>query len=349
MLLSTFGDCGSVDDSPVKSDSVLGKLERMDRPENLVSVIIPCYQQGRFLAQAIESVLAQSHGEYEIIVVDDGSTDNTAEVATRYPGLRYFRQPNGGTSSARNLGIRESRGNYLVFLDADDLLLPHALRTGISVLSDRSDCAMTFGSCRFVDITGTMLPVFRRALDRDDYYLAFLRRCYIGHPAAAMFRRCIFDAGAVFDESLRMCSDYDLYLQVARKWPIYCHNETVSEYRQHSEQKTSNRRGMVDHVVKVLEAQAPFTESNQAYERMLKKGIRIVRHDHSRELLMRAWKNCRSAHWQDSQRDFVNFLNFEPPLAGWILAQAAVKPWLRRLRVIIKPSRVSGHRTSYII
>jgi glycosyltransferase involved in cell wall biosynthesis len=321
----------------------------MTCPESLVSVIIPCYQQGRFLAEAIESVLAQSHAEHEIIVVDDGSTDNTAEVAARYTELHYLRQANHGSSSARNLGIRESYGNYVVFLDADDLLLPHALKTGISALAERSDCAMTFGSCRYVDACGSALPVYRRALDRDDYYLAFLRRCYVGHPAAAMFRRCIFDAGAVFDESLPVCSDYDFYLQVARKWPVYCHNQTVSEYRQHTEQKSSNRRRMVDQVVKVLETQAPFTQGNPAYERMLKKGIRIVRHGYSRELLTRTWKNFRSAHWQDSQRDFVDFLTFEPPLAGWILAQAGIKPWLRRLRAIRKPNRVSGHRTSYII
>ncbi len=321
----------------------------MDRPENLVSVIIPCYQQGRFLAEAIESVLAQSHAEYEIIVVDDGSTDDTAEVAARYPEVRYLRQSNGGTSTARNLGIRESHGNYLVFLDADDILLPHALRTGISALAGRADCAMTFGSCRFVDAGRNMLPVSRRALDRDDYYLAFLRRCYVGHPAAAMFRRCILNTGAKFDESLPVCSDYEFYLQVARQWPVYCHNETVSEYRQHTEQKSSNRRRMVDYVVKILEEQAPFTRGNKAYEKMSRKGIQIVRHDYSRELLTQAWKNLRSAHWQDSQRDFASFLSFEPPLAGRTLAQAAIKPWLRRLRAIRKPNRVGGHRTSYII
>jgi glycosyltransferase involved in cell wall biosynthesis len=319
----------------------------MHSPDRLVSVIIPCFQQGRFLGDAIDSVLAQSHAEHEIIVVDDGSTDSTADVAARYPGLRYVRQVNGGTSSARNLGVRESRGNYLVFLDADDILLPDALRTGISALAARSDCAMTFGSCRYVDAGGNMLAVFRRALDRDDYYLAFLRRCYVGHPAAAMFRRYIFDAGANFDEALPVCSDYDFYLQVARRWPVYCHNETVSEYRQHGEQKSSNRRRMVDHVVKILEAQAPFTQGNRAYERMAKKGIRIVRHGHSRELLTRAWENLRSAQWRDSRRDFVDFVNFEPPLAGWTLAQCAIKPWVRRLRAIRKPNPLT--RASYII
>jgi hypothetical protein len=163
-----------------------------------------------------------------------------------------------------------------------------------------------------------------------------------------MFRRYIFDAGANFDEALPVCSDYDFYLQVARRWSVYCHNETVSEYRQHTEQKSSNRRRMVDYVVKVLEAQAPFTQSNKAYERMARKGMRIVRHNYSRELLTRAWEKFRLAQWRESRRDFVDFLNFQPPLAGWILAHAAIKPWLRRLRAIRKPARPSGYRTSYI-
>lgn len=318
----------------------------MNRPHNLVSVIIPCYQQGRFLAEAIESVLAQSHTEREIIVVDDGSTDDTAQVATRYPAARYVRQPNGGTSSARNLGVRESHGRYLVFLDADDILLPDALRIGVAAFARGGDCAMTFGSCRYVDVDRNPLPVYRRAVDREDYYLAFLRRCYVGHPAAAMFRRDIFDSGTAFDESLPLCSDYEFYLQVARKWPVWCYNETVSEYRQHGEQKSSNRRRMVEHVVKILEAQAAFANGNKAYEKMRKKGIRIVRHEYSRELMVKGWDKLRSSCWRSSRRDFIDFLNFEPPLAGWILAQWAVKPWLRRLRAIGKSPRSS--RSSYL-
>lgn len=106
---------------------------------------------------------------------------------------------------------------------------------------------------------------------------------------------------------------------------------------------------MVDYGVKVLEEQAPFTRGNKTYEKMSRKGIQIVRHFYARELLTQAWKNLRSAHWQDSRRDFVAFLKFEPPLAGWILAQVAIKPWIRRLRAIRKPNRVNVHRTSYII
>ncbi len=93
----------------------------------MISVIIPCYNQAHFLYEAIESVLAQTHHDFEIIVVDDGSTDSTAEVAAGHPDVRYVRQPNRGVATARNTGLRESEGEYLVFLDADDHLLPAAL------------------------------------------------------------------------------------------------------------------------------------------------------------------------------------------------------------------------------
>src|SRR5215210_2105808 len=93
----------------------------------LVSVIIPCYNQAHFLGEAIESVLGQSYPNFEIVVVDDGSPDDTAEVAARYPEVRYICQDNQGLSAARNTGLGQSEGEYVVFLDADDRLLPEAL------------------------------------------------------------------------------------------------------------------------------------------------------------------------------------------------------------------------------
>ena len=93
----------------------------------LVSVVIPCYNQAHFLGEAIESVFKQTYKHFEIVVVDDGSTDNTSEVARRYSGIRCIEQVNQGLSAARNTGIRESKGEYLVFLDADDRLYPIAL------------------------------------------------------------------------------------------------------------------------------------------------------------------------------------------------------------------------------
>src|ERR671912_965329 len=107
----------------------------------LVSVVIPCYNQAHFLGEAIESVLSQTYPHFEIVVVDDGSTDNTQEVAARYPGVRYIRQENQGLAGARNAGIRRSNGSYLVFLDADDRLLPEALEVGLEHLNAHPECA----------------------------------------------------------------------------------------------------------------------------------------------------------------------------------------------------------------
>jgi glycosyltransferase involved in cell wall biosynthesis len=102
----------------------------------LVSVVIPCYNQARFLGEAIESVLSQSYRAFEVVVVDDGSTDNTSEVVARYAGadagVRLIRQENRGLAGARNRGLAEAEGEYVVFLDSDDRLLPDALQVGVT-------------------------------------------------------------------------------------------------------------------------------------------------------------------------------------------------------------------------
>src|SRR5436309_2384320 len=100
-----------------------------------VSVIIPCYNQGHFLADAIERALEQSYRPLEVIVVDDGSSDESSEVARRFEGVRLMRQPNRGLSAARNAGLAASAGDYLVFVDADDRLLRDALQAGVNGLA----------------------------------------------------------------------------------------------------------------------------------------------------------------------------------------------------------------------
>src|SRR5919112_291203 len=136
----------------------------------LVSVVIPCYNQAHFLGEAIESVLAQSYPNFEIIVVDDGSTDDTSEVAGRYPKVRLVRQENQGLSGARNAGLARSEGEYVVFLDADDRLLPEALETGLEYLDAHSECAFASGRYRFIGGDGSFLnPHRHRFVDKDSY------------------------------------------------------------------------------------------------------------------------------------------------------------------------------------
>jgi glycosyl transferase family 2 len=169
-----------------------GEAERQSGM-TLVSVVIPCYNQARFLGDAIESVLAQTYPHFEIVVVDDGSTDNTSEVASRYPRVRCIRQENRGLAGARNTGIRQSNGGYLVFLDADDRLLPEALEAGLRHLKERPECAFVSGHCRFIGVDGSSLPTPPQTPIEGNHYESLLRTCYIWMPAAVMYQRVLLE------------------------------------------------------------------------------------------------------------------------------------------------------------
>src|SRR5215218_1412354 len=124
------------------TESKAGPLSReMLTTPGVVSVIIPCYRQTAFLRETIASILNQSYSNFEIIVVDDGSPDSVEEVTKLFQGVCLIRQPNQGTAKARNNGLKSSKGDFIVFLDADDRLLPNALSDGVEFLVKQPSCA----------------------------------------------------------------------------------------------------------------------------------------------------------------------------------------------------------------
>jgi glycosyltransferase involved in cell wall biosynthesis len=118
---------------------------RSDLPLPLVTVVIPAFNRERFLGDAIESVFLQDHRPLEVLVVDDGSTDGTAAVARRFPGVRYLGRSHGGAAAARNTGVTAARGEFLAFLDSDDLWLKEKLACQIEAMVASPDPAMAFG------------------------------------------------------------------------------------------------------------------------------------------------------------------------------------------------------------
>jgi glycosyltransferase involved in cell wall biosynthesis len=169
---------------------------------NNVSVVVTCHNQGRFLAEAIESVLSQAYQPSEIIVVDDGSTDETAEVSRRYPRVRYVFQPNLGLAAARNRGIQEGRGDFFVFLDADDRLLPPALESGMEALLEHPECVFAFGDYRVIESDGAVLLEPPRRPMNGECYSALLRGNCIEMHATVIYRRSLFDEIGTFNISL---------------------------------------------------------------------------------------------------------------------------------------------------
>ena len=215
----------------------------------MVSIVIPCFNHARFLPEAIESALGQSHAPVEVIVVDDGSTDDSASVAARYP-VKVVRQANAGLSAARNAGFAASSGEVLIFLDADDRLRPDAARAGVEALLS-TPAAMAFGRCLLVNEDGAPIATDQpRVVDR--FYHELLRRNYIWTPALVAIRRSVLDELGGFDPAVNPSADYDLYLRVARRYALAPHDTVVAEYRQYATSMSRNPVLMLDTSLTVL-------------------------------------------------------------------------------------------------
>jgi hypothetical protein len=241
----------------------------------LVSVIIPCYNAARYLVDSIESALVQTHPRIEVIVVDDGSADETSTIARSYP-VTYLYQENRGVSGARNKGILNSQGKYVLFLDADDRLLPEAVATGVRLLEDRPECALAVGEHRYIAADGAELRQSNKHPARGDHYLMLLESNFIEAPCSALHRRSSLSVTGVFDENLRVGEDWELYLRTARRCSIISHDAIVSEYRQHDSNVSRNAELMLSGCRHVLQMELPFIEGDRAKLRLQQNCLRFV-------------------------------------------------------------------------
>lgn len=202
------------------------------RTRPAVTVVIPCFNQARFLPAAVASVRAQDHPHVECIVVDDGSTDGTAAIASEL-GVRVLRQSNRGVSEARNAGLAAAQGDLVVFLDADDELLPNALDREAEVLASDPTAAAVVGRCQAMDDAGLPVPASHVPVDPSNVYEQWLSRNFVWAPGAAMFRRREIDAIGGFPAGLGPAADYAVYLRLAREGRVRVIADEVARYRQH--------------------------------------------------------------------------------------------------------------------
>jgi glycosyltransferase involved in cell wall biosynthesis/SAM-dependent methyltransferase len=218
----------------------------------LVSVIIPCYNHGRYLPTAIESVLKQTHSKVEIILVDDGSTDDTKQVCQHYPQVKYIYQNNQGLSASRNTGIKNCTGAYVTFLDADDWLYPNGIEINLTCLNENEKAAFGSGAYDNVYEDGSITEC--KVEIEKDHYRHFLDYNYVGMISVVLFRRHVFDE-FLFDTKLKACEDHDLYLKVSRKYPVFHHTQKIAAYRRHSANMSSNIPVMLSTALAILKKQ----------------------------------------------------------------------------------------------
>jgi glycosyltransferase involved in cell wall biosynthesis len=253
-----------------------GLADAAEMTPPLVSVIIPCYNSARYLAETIASALGQTYPRIEVIVIDDGSTDDTPRIARSFP-VTYLYQANCGVSAARNKGIFRSRGKYVLFLDHDDRLLPEAVATGVRLLEEHPECAVAVGEHRYIGADGTELGYSNKRAAGRDHYLMLLEGNFVETPCSALHRRSSFFVTGVFDESVQGAEDHELYLRTARRSAFIGHDATVSEYRLHDCNTSRNAELMLSVSHRVIQMEVPYLQGGGVAKlRSHRRGMRFV-------------------------------------------------------------------------
>lgn len=242
----------------------------------LVTVVMTCYNHGSYLPEAITSIRAQTWTNIEMILVDDGSTDETAAIAAQFDDVHYIWQANQGPSGARNTAIAAAQGEFIAFLDADDLFYPDGIEAGVRSLLANPQCAFTFGRNRRVRMDGRiLLEDVMHPLDTDAY-ATFLRRNIIGSHASILYRTDILRAVGGFNVTLRACEDHELYLRIVRQYPFCRHETFVTDYRFHNTNSTRNAARMLGWYRQMDRMQRPYIVGNQRRIAALDAGTRIA-------------------------------------------------------------------------
>jgi glycosyltransferase involved in cell wall biosynthesis len=249
----------------------MGKIEK--KPQ--VSVIIPTHNRGWIIKEAIDSVLAQDYTEFELIVVDDGSTDHTSDVLDSYgKDIKVLSQKNKGVSAARNRGIAEASGKFIAFLDSDDLWLSQKLSVQIEFFNQTPDALICQTEEVWIRNGLRVNPRKRHKKPSGMIFKPSLELCLVS-PSAVMIQRSLFDRVGKFDETLPACEDYDLWLRISCRFPVHLIDAPLIIKRGGHDDQLSSRAGLdkfrIKAIEKIINSGLLSEDQRRAAVNMLKK------------------------------------------------------------------------------
>jgi len=210
-----------------------------------ISVIVPTYNRADIISETIGSVLNQTYQNFEIIVVDDGSIDNTREIIVNIndPRIKYIYQENAGPSAARNNGIKNAQGEYVAFLDSDDIWLPEKLEKQVNIINDNPDIGMV--SCWAEGVSHDLKQVLYRKASKINCQKDFIRGMLfdpdntINGTPTFVIKKEYFDKVGYFPENMKLLEDWDMWFRAALESEYCCINEVLAKFRTHSSLSTS--------------------------------------------------------------------------------------------------------------
>ena len=268
-----------------------------------VSIIVPCYKQAEYLAEALDSVYAQTYPHWECIIINDGSPDNTEEVAMTYCNIdarfRYILKENGGHSSARNTGIRQSTGKYILPLDGDDKIMPFYLEKAVEVLEKKEDVKLAIGKAEFFGSVNEPwnLPSynFRSLLIMNCFYISCL------------FRRVDYDKTRGFDEGMIGYEDWDFFISLLKdggkvvQMPELCFYYRIKDVSTFQDFKRNKKKAFAD-ALKLYNNQA------DSYEMYFDSPIVLIQENEKLKRVIEAYHQSRTYRWGKKINNTLSFL-----------------------------------------
>ncbi len=288
-----------------------------------VSVVIPAYNAGSLLRDAMESVFRQTFHDWEVVVVDDGSTV-PAELPAGCCGdrVRHHRQANRGAAAARNLGIREASGEFIAFLDADDIWLPTKLAEQIPLLEGDPGVGLAYTDWAVVSEEGTVIPSFLSGKPRaSGNAFEALVQCGVILTSGTMTRKSCLEAVGGFDETRGVAEDYDLWLRIAYGWKIAVVEKPLVIKRSRRGSLSSNPHRMA------LERVALFQKALRSFPQLSAKHRRLLRHELMRSYWDVGYGDLVQGALGSARQQFARSLKAEwTSTRAWIYLLASCLP-----------------------
>ncbi|MEA3280359.1 MAG: glycosyltransferase [Thermodesulfobacteriota bacterium] len=240
----------------------------------LVSVIIPTYNRGWIIKEAVDSVLSQYFVDFELIVVDDGSTDNTRDILDAYKNdIKVLRHNNKGVSAARNRGIALASGRFVAFLDSDDLWLPDKLSMQVDFFNSNKDALICQTEEIWIRNNVRVNPKKRHKKLSGMIFEPSLCLCMVS-PSAVMIKRELFEAVGLFDESLPACEDYDLWLRISSRYPVYLIDTPLIIKRGGHDDQLSQAPGLDKYRIQAIKK---IIESNMLSKKQYRAAVKTLK------------------------------------------------------------------------
>lgn len=274
----------------------------------LVSIVVPCFirteREAALLDETLGTVDAQTCRDHDVVVVDDGSPRDVAPIVAAHHSTRVVRRRNGGSAAARNTGIAESRGSFLVFLDADDHLLPPALEAGLRAFAGHQDCGFVIGPREEMTFEGASVPWGIAAMPAQQHLYTTLLGFdwYIIPPSSAMFRREVVEAVGGFQDPWG-ADDLDFYLRVARRFHAWCYDApAVTRYRRYSTSSSRDGARMLHSIRAVYAREWPFVRGDGAREAAFDRGLAQLTDIFADCLVENVEDRVRAGEWSRAAR-----------------------------------------------